>query len=72
MKLIQCLAMDECYFDGNDFCVSQDDILSGDMLPGSFLFVNFDGRNDSVNNVANNLTVDGTYVEALNKMDYHR
>ncbi|KAK0167917.1 hypothetical protein PV327_001771 [Microctonus hyperodae] len=64
--------MDECYFDGNDFCVSQDDILSGDMLPGSFLFVNFDGRNDSVNNGANNLTVDGTYVEALNKMDYHR
>lgn len=62
----------ECYDDGNEFCIDQNDILSVDLLPGSFLF--FDQyRNDNKSKVVNNsILLDGSYETALNQMNYHR
>ncbi|XP_015127758.2 uncharacterized protein LOC107048844 [Diachasma alloeum] len=64
---------EECYYDGNDFCLSPDDILSFDLLPGTFL-LDATNRNEKIGTEAavENVTVDGTYEEALNKMEYHR
>ncbi|XP_028050783.1 uncharacterized protein LOC105830334 [Monomorium pharaonis] len=58
----------ECFDDGNEFCIDQNDILSVDLLPGSFLF------NDQKNvpKTMLNETVDGSFNKALYEMEYHR
>ncbi|XP_011313840.1 uncharacterized protein [Fopius arisanus] len=53
--------------------MSPDDILSFDLLPGTFLLD--PNKNDGIANgniLGDNFTMDGTYEEAFNKMDYHR
>ncbi|XP_035728008.1 uncharacterized protein LOC118444144 [Vespa mandarinia] len=61
---------EECFDDGNEFCIDQDDILSVDLLPGSFLFA--DSYQNKSNSKVEKETVDGTFDKALNEMDYHR
>lgn len=67
---VLCASAEECFDDGNEFCIDQDDILSVDLLPGSFLFAD-SYRNDSNSKVDKEI-VDGTFDKALNEMDYHR
>lgn len=71
--LFVCVNCDECYYDGNDFCVSKEDILSVDLLPGTFFFDSFNKSHEVVDsNEVGNITIDGTYEEAFTKMNYHR
>ncbi|KAK2588626.1 hypothetical protein KPH14_006394 [Odynerus spinipes] len=62
---------EECFDDGNEFCIDQDDILSVDLLPGSFLFADqYQSKNNS--KIGEKETVDGTFDKALGEMGYHR
>lgn len=70
-SVIRTVSTQECFDDGNEFCIDQDDILSVDLLPGSFLF-NDQNQNDSVSKSTENETIDGSFDKALNEMDYHR
>lgn len=68
---IICMISAQEYFDdGNEFYINQDDILSVDLLPGSFLFS--DQYKNSIPKTVTNQTVDGSFDNALNKMEYHR
>lgn len=69
--LIAITSAQECFDDGNEFCVSQDDILSVDLLPGSFLFSD-QYQNETISKTMANETVDGSFDKALNQMGYHR
>lgn len=72
LKILESSGEEECYYDGNDFCMRADDILSFDLLPGSFLLAaNGNGKTET-KIATENVTVDGTFEEAINKMDYHR
>lgn len=63
----------ECYYDGNDFCVSDEDILSIDLLPGTFFLDLLNNSKDtSAENKKDNETINGSYEEAFYKMTYHR
>lgn len=64
------ISAQECFDDGNEFCIDGNDLLSADLLPGSF-FLNDQLDNASTASFINQL-VDGSFDEALNKMDYHR
>ena len=66
--IISTVSAQECYYDGNEFCIDQNDILSVDLLPGSFLF------NDhyNVSKTVINETMDGSFDRALTEMEYHR
>lgn len=68
--IIDSLVAEECYYDGDDFCVNQDDILSVDLLPGTFLlsslYKNASGKSQD------EIKVNGTYEAALKEMNYHR
>ncbi|XP_044005096.1 uncharacterized protein LOC122850132 [Aphidius gifuensis] len=71
--LFVCVNCDNCYYDGNDFCVSKEDILSVDLLPGTFFFDSFNKSHETIDsNKIDNVTIDGTYEEAFTKMNYHR
>lgn len=70
-SIIRTVSAQECFDDGNEFCINQDDILSVDLLPGSFLF-NDQIQNDNVSKLMENKTIDGSFDRALNEMDYHR
>lgn len=69
--LIAIISAQECFDDGNEFCINQDDILSVDLLPGSFLFSD-QYQNETVSKTVANETVDGSFDGALNQMGYHR
>ncbi|XP_076650658.1 uncharacterized protein LOC143357885 [Halictus rubicundus] len=61
----------QCFDDGNEFCIDENDILSVDLLPGSFLFPDQQtARNTST--VPENKLMDGSINEALNNMEFHR
>ncbi|XP_017882837.2 uncharacterized protein LOC108626604 [Ceratina calcarata] len=62
---------EECFDDGNEFCINEEDILSVDLLPGSFLFADQQVINNTTQSF-DNAAVDGTIFKALNEMDYHR
>ena len=64
----------ECYDDGNEFCIDQADILSVDLLPGSFLLMNqqFAAAENASRTSSNDVLVDGSFFRALDEMDYHR
>jgi len=68
--VICTISAQECFDDGSEFCINQDDILSVDLLPGSFLF-NDQYKNNVPKTVVNE-TVDGSFDKALNEMKYHR
>lgn len=68
--IICTISAQECFDDGNEFYVNQNDILSVDLLPGSFLFN--DQYKSSVPKTVANETVDGSFDSALNEMEYHR
>jgi len=70
-SVIRTVSTQECFDDGNEFCIDQDDILSVDLLPGSFLFNNL-SKSDNVSKSIENETIDGSFDRALNEMDYHR
>ncbi|XP_048505065.1 uncharacterized protein LOC105691985 [Athalia rosae] len=61
----------ECYDDGAEFCIYQDDILSVDLLPDSFLFIDSQQNIESANDTSK-ITTDGTIDEAFNSMGFHR
>ncbi|CAL7937454.1 unnamed protein product [Xylocopa violacea] len=61
----------KCFDDGNEFCVNEDDILSVDLLPGSFLFADQEAIDNATRSSVNNV-VDGSIYNALNEMEYHR
>ncbi|XP_034944059.1 uncharacterized protein [Chelonus insularis] len=65
------LTSEECYYDGDDFCVSQEDILSADLLPGTF-FLSDPFKESNKKKARVKVNNNGTFEEALNKMDYHR
>ncbi|KAL0104582.1 hypothetical protein PUN28_017376 [Cardiocondyla obscurior] len=67
---ISKISAQECFDDGNEFCINQNDILSVDLLPGSFLFG--DQYKNNVPKTVVNETMDGSFNDALNKMEYHR
>jgi len=68
--IICTVSAQECYYDGNEFCIDQNDILSVDLLPGSFLFS--DQYKNNVPKTVINETIDGSFDRALNEMEYHR
>ncbi|XP_077271084.1 uncharacterized protein LOC143902229 [Temnothorax americanus] len=68
--VICTISAQECFDDGNEFCINQNDILSADLLPGSFLFD--DQYENSVPKTVAIETVDGSFVSALNEMEFHR
>ncbi|XP_033330753.1 uncharacterized protein LOC117222869 isoform X1 [Megalopta genalis] len=61
----------QCFDDGNEICIDENDILSVDLLPGSFLFPDQQiAKNTST--VLDNKVVDGSINDALNNMEFHR
>lgn len=69
--IICTISAQECFYDGNEFCINQNDILSPDFLPGSFLFSD-QYKNSVPTKIVANETVDGSFDSALNEMEYHR
>ncbi|XP_011698982.1 PREDICTED: uncharacterized protein LOC105456550 isoform X2 [Wasmannia auropunctata] len=69
--VICTVSAQECFDDGNEFCINQNDILSADLLPGSFLFSD-QYKNPNVPKLVINETVDGSFDTALNEMEFHR
>ena len=63
----------ECFDDGNEFCIDENDILSVDLLPGSFLFADQQVNDNATKgrNVPED-AIDGSIDDALNEMEYHR
>lgn len=70
-SVICTISAQGCFYDGNEFCINQNDILSADLLPGSFLF-NDQYKNSVPIKIVANETVDGSFDSALNEMEYHR
>ncbi|XP_076677612.1 uncharacterized protein LOC143373876 isoform X2 [Andrena cerasifolii] len=68
LLIIRAIYGQQCFDDGNEFCIDENDILSVDLLPGSFLFA--DQRTSK--NVSENDVADGSIHNALNEMEYHR
>lgn len=62
----------DCYYDGNDFCINQDDIMSIDLMPGSILLMDQKTTKASKLDKFDNLTTDGSMDSALGEMDFHR
>lgn len=64
----------ECFDDGNEFCIDENDILSVDLLPGSFLFADQQVNDNTTKgrNVPEDASIDGSIHDALNEMEYHR
>lgn len=68
----------ECYDDGSEFCIDRDDILSVDLLPGSFLFMDQQYRanesraNSEAKAAGDNVTMDGSFGAAFDGMQFHR
>ncbi|KAG7190974.1 hypothetical protein KM043_007023 [Ampulex compressa] len=62
---------EECFDDGNEFCIDEDDILSVDLLPGSFLFSD-QRQAKNASKILTNETMDGSFYKALNAMEFHR
>lgn len=67
--LINIISAQECFDDGNKFCIDKNDLLSVNLLPGS-LFINDQTNNASKTTI--NAIIDGSFDKALNEMDYHR
>lgn len=61
----------QCFDDGNEFCIDENDILSVDLLPGSFLFAD-QRASKNVSTTFENDVADGSIRNALNEMEYHR
>lgn len=70
-SVICTISAQECFYDGNEFCINQNDILAADLLPGSFLFSDQYKKSVPTKVVANE-TMDGSFDNALNEMEYHR
>lgn len=70
--VICSISAQECFDDGNEFCINEDDILSIDLLPGTFLFTDQNGNASNTNQSVTNESVDGSFNRALNEMGYHR
>lgn len=62
----------ECYDDGNEFCIDQNDILAVDLLPGSFLLMDQYYHENMSRTTDTDVLADGSFVQALDEMEYHR
>lgn len=71
LSRIHCYSAQQCFDDGNEFCIDENDILSVDLLPGSFLFAVEQPVNNATTNLSNDVA-DGSIHNALNEMEYHR
>ena len=69
--IIKSVYSQECYDDGNEFCIEQDDILSVDLLPGSFILMD-QNLSTIESRSSKDVLVDGSFVKALDEMEYHR
>ncbi|XP_051156374.1 uncharacterized protein LOC127278614 [Leptopilina boulardi] len=69
--LISVLLAQVCYDDGSEFCLNENDILSVDLLPGSFI-LGQPNDIDEKKKIFDNLTVDGSFNTAFGEMGYHR
>ncbi|XP_029056440.1 uncharacterized protein LOC114883133 [Osmia bicornis bicornis] len=68
--MIGAILGQQCIDDGNEFCLDENDILSVDLLPGTFLFA--DQMNKNATRNPEEEMVDGSIHNALSKMEYHR
>lgn len=59
----------ECYDDGAEFCIYQEDILSADLLPDSFILLD---QKPDVKTRSTRISNNGTIDEAFNAMGFHR
>lgn len=73
LTVIYTNSAQECFDDGNEFCIDENDILSVDLLPGSFLFADQQVNDNATKerNVSED-AVDGSIHDALNEMEFHR
>lgn len=70
--LVGVVFSNECYDDGSEFCIDENDILSADLLPGSFLLVDQYYSNNNVSRSVDKTMTDGSFVKAYDEMEYHR
>lgn len=72
--VIVVVCSQECYDDGNEFCIDENDILSADLLPGSFLLMNQQQqyRQANLSRSADDDSIDGSRETAFDEMEFHR
>ncbi|XP_058795076.1 uncharacterized protein LOC131666435 [Phymastichus coffea] len=62
----------ECYDDGNEFCIDENDILSADLLPGSFLLMDQTYHLQNLSRSTDDNSIDGSPETAFDEMEFHR
>lgn len=71
LSIIHINSGQECFDDGNEFCIDENDILSVDLLPGSFLFADQETSVNATKSIEDKI-VDGSIHDAITEMEYHR
>lgn len=71
LPIIRINSAQQCFDDGNEFCIDENDILSVDLLPGSFLFADQETSANATKSIEDKI-VDGTIHDAIIEMEYHR
>lgn len=71
LPIIRINSAQQCFDDGNEFCIDENDILSVDLLPGSFLFADQETSTNATKSIEDKI-VDGTIHDAIIEMEYHR
>lgn len=72
LPIIRVNSAQACFDDGNEFCIDENDILSVDLLPGSFLFADQETSSSNATKNIEDKIVDGSIQNALTEMEYHR
>nr|XP_031837918.1 uncharacterized protein LOC116429291 [Nomia melanderi] len=70
-SMVCAIVGQQCFDDGNEFCIDENDILSVDLLPGSFLFPDQQAAKNT-STASEDKVVDGSINDALSNMGYHR
>ncbi|KAG9428454.1 hypothetical protein HZU67_09857 [Apis mellifera carnica] len=70
--IIRINSAQQCFDDGNEFCIDENDILSVDLLPGSFLFADQETSANATKSEYEDKIVDGSIHDAITEMEYHR
>lgn len=71
LSIIHINSGQQCFDDGNEFCIDENDILSVDLLPGSFLFADQETSVNATKSIEDKI-VDGSIHDAITEMEYHR
>jgi hypothetical protein len=69
--IVGAVCAHECYDDGNEFCIDRNDILSIDLLPGSFFLMDHH-YTDNISRSIDDNVIDGSFVSAFDEMEHHR